>query len=400
MSFGLHFVTTTPWDWISTAIVFGGGVAMALPDYWRFRKSERLKVVSRVKATLTERGDFKNIFANIISCWIIFFVGYYIMRFMWQLLVKAAFVINKFATVRLIRSWWPHVVDWARPRFGRTGGVRLLDYLWKHLIADAKPFQFGLKIALGGATVYAISFGLVFWFRGVGRSPRSDIRTAEKVTLTGLVAGFSFIRGSIAGLLAGAVLGIVPAILLGWGHGVFGKSEHHIASAGQFWPIAPLIGLIVGGVTANLRKVSVVEKTYPNHGLWLSLRNTLLIWLVVGSVASLVIWGYAILAIGSATATLQDALFLGSVVGMLVGFGYGGLDFLYHLTLRCILALEGLAPFRQYVPFLDNVTHLGFLRRMGGGYMFLHGSLRDIFRLAPLIKAGERSRAHRKTKIS
>jgi hypothetical protein len=127
------------------------------------------------------------------------------------------------------------------------------------------------------------------------------------------------------------------------------------------------------------RKVSVIEKTYPNQGVWLSLRNTVLIWLVVGGASSSVIWAYAILLSGRPSATLQDSLFFGSVIGMLIGFAYGGLDVVYHIALRFILFLKRLAPLINYATFLDNATYLGFLRRVGSGYMFLHGSLREQF---------------------
>lgn len=289
-------------------------------------QSEIILSVVRVVFSRAERGDFKNILANIIFCWPVFF-----------------------------------------------GGAMLMSRVLPSL------FRFDTYTAVSGAAIYAISFGLVFWFRGVARSPRSDIRTPEKVTLTGFAAGFSLFRGSVSGMVSGAILGIFPALLVGLNNYGWIHRKGEWVSAIQFWPISILIGFIVGAVTGNLRKVSVIEKTYPNQGLWLSLRNTVLIWLVVGGCSSVAIWVYAILFIGSPSATLQDALLWGSVVGMLVAFGYGGLDFLYHITLRFILSLKGFAPFGQYTTFLDNMTHLGFLRKVGGGYMFLHGSLRKQF---------------------
>src|SRR5437660_1675706 len=82
------------------------------------------------------------------------------------------------------------------------------------------------------------------------------------------------------------------------------------------------------------------------QGVWLSLRNTGLIWLVVWSFSSIAIWIYAIFKIGQVTATFHYCLFLGCVIGMLVGCGYGGLDVIYHIALRFILYWKGLAPFR------------------------------------------------------
>lgn len=387
--FGLHFVSDKPWDWIIITIIFGGGFAMALPDYLRFRKHD---IDTRLKTTLTERGDVKNLLGNVLFCWPAFFCGALLMKYLKQWLwikvfYSAVFVIRLHSFDVLANYLGPKIVSWVSSFAGQSGSALVLEEIWPRLLPKEGLFAFDIKTALSGATIYAISFGLVFWFRGVGRSPRSDIRTAEKITLTGFVTGMSVLRGILGGMALGAILGFVPALLAAFEYDplfpttktISWTETHYYVSGLQLWVMAILIGLIVGFVTSNLRKVSVIERTYPNHGLWLSLRNTVLIWLVVGGGCSLVIWIYAILLIGSPSATIQDALFLGSVVGMLVAFGYGGLDFLYHITLRCMLSRKGLAPLLQYATFLDNVTHLGFLRRMGGGYTFLHKTLRDVF---------------------
>jgi hypothetical protein len=356
MSFGLGFVVSeTPFDWMFIAIIFGG-LTMALSDYFRFRKSERDNLITAVKATTTERGDVKrgdlrSISKNVALCGAVFVAGAILMRIAWPKILPLIPV-----------SHWP---------------------AW---FPAHEFFTFGPWTALSGATVYGISFGLIFWFRGLSRSPRSDIRTAEKVTFT-LSKLWS---GAWRGALVGFGFGVIPTILVGlMDHGwLYGKRGW--IPALYFLPIPVLIGLIVGPVTSGLGKVSVIEKSYPNQGVRLSLRNTILVWLVVGGSAGILIWLYAALftyllirpgvTVYEALAiTLQDAVFHGAVVGMLFGLAYGGLDVVYHLTLRVLLALKGLAPLIFLHQFLDNTASIGFLRRVGGGYMFLHLSLREQF---------------------
>ncbi len=63
------------------------------------------------------------------------------------------------------------------------------------------------------------------------------------------------------------------------------------------------------------------------------------------------------------------------ILGILV---YGGLDVIKHYTLRLILWWKGYAPL-NYVRFLDYATKLIFLRKVGGGYIFIHRMLMEHF---------------------
>jgi hypothetical protein len=236
---------------------------------------------------------------------------------------------------------------------------------------------YGFLGALRGATVYAIAFGAVFWIRG-DMSASSDIRTADKLKLTR-----NWYKGLIPGAIAGAALGAFLAVVVRFTVPIIvGTQADSSNPVTVFW-LSIIIGTIVGAVTRGLDKVSVIEKSYPNQGVWLSLRNTGLIWLVVWFSSSAVIWIYAIYQIRQVTATFQDCLFYGCVIGMLVSCGYGGLDVIYHVTIRFLLYWKGLAPFRRYAPFLNDMTVLFFLKKAGSGYTFQHGSVRSEFTAFP-----------------
>ena len=89
-------------------------------------------------------------------------------------------------------------------------------------------------------------------------------------------------------------------------------------------------------------------------------------------------------------AGLVDGIAIGIVDGIVIGvlammvwgiptaLWFGGLDVIQHYTLRFILWRTGQLPFRL-VPFLDYCVERIFLRRVGGGYIFIHRHLMEYF---------------------
>ena len=78
-------------------------------------------------------------------------------------------------------------------------------------------------------------------------------------------------------------------------------------------------------------------------------------------------------------------------LALLLGFGYGvtgglgcglfigrGNSIILHFTLRAVLARTNRLPWRL-VPFLDYCVERIFLRRVGGGYIFVHRLLQEHF---------------------
>jgi WD40 repeat protein len=59
-------------------------------------------------------------------------------------------------------------------------------------------------------------------------------------------------------------------------------------------------------------------------------------------------------------------------------FGYGGMEVINHFTLRYILWRKKLAPWR-YDRFLEDMKNAVLVKRVGGGYIFLHRILQDYF---------------------
>jgi hypothetical protein len=66
-------------------------------------------------------------------------------------------------------------------------------------------------------------------------------------------------------------------------------------------------------------------------------------------------------------------------LGISAGLAYGGLAALQQKRLHHVLTQHQLAP-TDYVHFLDYAAERNLLRKVGGGYMFVHLLLLDYFR--------------------
>lgn len=57
---------------------------------------------------------------------------------------------------------------------------------------------------------------------------------------------------------------------------------------------------------------------------------------------------------------------------------WGGITVVRHIALRSVLTLTGHMPWR-YARFLDYAAERIFLRKVGGGYIFVHRLLMEYF---------------------
>jgi hypothetical protein len=90
--------------------------------------------------------------------------------------------------------------------------------------------------------------------------------------------------------------------------------------------------------------------------------------------------------VGEVVFGLVGYLVFGLVVGLVVGLAFGvvfglfggGATCLRHIVLRLGLIRNGSTPW-NYVRFLDYAAERMLLRKVGGGYTFLHRMLLDHF---------------------
>jgi hypothetical protein len=189
---------------------------------------------------------------------------------------------------------------------------------------------------------------------------------------------FGAINGAIASLL-GLPLDMVHGRL-----GLFYIIMAVLASASG----AALAGLVLGGMVGD----RLDAQTRPNQGIRRSVRSALRVWLLFGLTAAPM---GAILSVLITTLLANDAslradvfFWIGGivpsalvawvVVGMIGALAFGGYAVLSHIALRWILWRSGAVPL-DYVRFLDYAVERVFLRKVGGGYIFVHRLLMEHF---------------------
>jgi hypothetical protein len=71
-------------------------------------------------------------------------------------------------------------------------------------------------------------------------------------------------------------------------------------------------------------------------------------------------------------------LICGVIVGLIVGLNRGGSAVIKHYALRLSLWRNGYTPL-NFIKFLDHCARLIFLKKVGGGYIFIHRMLLEYF---------------------
>ncbi len=151
-----------------------------------------------------------------------------------------------------------------------------------------------------------------------------------------------------------------------------------------------IFGLLVGGVGAGLRKNELVEsRVQPNDGIRKSARNALRTMSFFGvagiaiSVAVLLSSAAVNINIGDGFRAVMNAVIVGLAGGMAAGLVMGGSDaVIKHLVLRLLLARDPRIPL-NLARRLDHAANLILLRKVGGGYMFIHRYLLEYFAQLP-----------------
>ena len=121
------------------------------------------------------------------------------------------------------------------------------------------------------------------------------------------------------------------------------------------------------------------EKTIvPNQGIWKSLKNTMVfgfVGAIIGTVAAI---GMRFMMFQNSPDTLL-ALLIYCVPYYALWLGFLSLGACNkHFILRVILYFKGYIPW-NYTRFLDYAAERIFLRKVGGGYIFIHRMLMEHF---------------------
>jgi hypothetical protein len=185
--------------------------------------------------------------------------------------------------------------------------------------------------------------------------------------------GIGFIIGIFNALIYLLILAIANKKLI-----ILDVNLQYIMTIGLYFAlIGGLIGSIVGGLVGK----ELEAKTSPNQGIRRSLWNAIRTGLCVEAVV------ISFLGIASGLGEgpgnkLINGLLAGVVEGLNFGLAsaliYGGYACISHFALRFILWRSGDIPW-NYGHFLDYCTERIFLRKVGGGYIFIHRMLMEYF---------------------
>lgn len=227
--------------------------------------------------------------------------------------------------------------------------------------------------------VTRIPFGLVWALLFAARvrvpAARTDIRAVEAIAWSWRRAAIGSLAGFALGLLFS--LGIYVAY-----QPLFSGDDPRPWTYPVLLPISyAIVGFLFGGLTTK----TVESKTAPNQGMRLSLDNARFSGLLIACVTGI---GTIVYFLGppiyfddplpSIGDTVTFTLLVCGYFGLLAALWFGGLDFIYHATLERCLARAGVLP-RPLVAFLEQMSKLALLQRVGGGYIFLHRLLLDHF---------------------
>ncbi len=215
-----------------------------------------------------------------------------------------------------------------------------------------------------GALVGALIFGPFYNFTFGKGITEEDILPIETIGWSWVAAWDALRKGFRQswkeGLVLGLMVGFLTAINKGWLEG--------LGTFALFFLTYPFLSLFFD-IHKGIRYEELRVRVTPNQGIYQSLKNSI----IVGSIAAFVISIPAWLATRS-----KEAVLFGLLVGFLLWVLYGGLAIVQHSTLRVLLFINGRIPL-DWERFLDYASERVFLRKVGGGFIFIHRLLLEYF---------------------
>jgi hypothetical protein len=237
-------------------------------------------------------------------------------------------------------------------------GAKQLELKYRLMIFVCRAILIGsLFSAWGTDPFFGFSTGLISSLVISGLYDGSEIKLVEVINWSWKKFTSIFIIGIIFGGCFGWLLGkdeffgmfpLGTRMFLGFGTGII---------SGLFF-----------GVINSVRTVPLAQTVYVGQKIYSSIRNSSFIFILTGLIISI---GFGLIA------NLKGIL-PGLVVGIICGLYFGGFSIIKHYLLRLTIYLNDLLPWKL-VPFLDHCVDLIFLRRVGGGYIFVHRLLMEHF---------------------
>jgi serine/threonine protein kinase/DNA polymerase III delta prime subunit len=259
-------------------------------------------------------------------------------------------------------------------------GRELYSYQSSNLYTSSgyRGLQALLILGILSIASFAIVYGLIDGLLSRRRHWREcDIRVADSIQWSWWALARLLMTGLIVGIFSGASAGLLLYLIefLAQGHP---PDSYSLVPGIFFGALAGMfIALMVGGAVS--REVDI--RTRPNQGIWRTARNAIRSGLIRGA-----IFGGIVAVIHLLTwqgmpfepPDVNGAVTLLIVIALAVAFLFGGMAVIKHVIMRLILARSRDLPLNM-ARFLDYASDTILLRKVGGGYVFIHRMLLEHF---------------------
>jgi len=238
-------------------------------------------------------------------------------------------------------------------------------------------FRFWWELGSMGGFFAAMSFGILFFLSYNRHFLTDDIQTVENFRWSPRKALKGGTYGAIWGIAIGGIVASVHKFtsqIHPLFQPIYKADANVVLIMSLTWAlILGLGGVVFGGVEGSFQS----SKTRPNQGIRLSLKNSLILGFVGVGLGTMVLGFTMFLLQANDNELLANSLF-GIYWGIIGFLWYGGFDVVKHYSLRFILWRTHALPW-NYAAFLDYAAERIFLRKVGGGYIFVHRLLLEYF---------------------
>jgi DNA polymerase III delta prime subunit len=289
---------------------------------------------------------------------------------------------------RLQHGWLQKKLRWAVDACSES----FFGFVFGVITAGAPLIVFNDGKMIIWGLFFGLLLGLIMGIRALTSSRKArDITCVETVRWSWPGIRWNLVR---RGVMIGMILGLVSGLAVAFF--AFRKTGQYFMLlagplGGLFMGLMLGVAILIGSLLGELlsfffdRGLTFPEldiRTVPNEGIIRSARNAflgLLLGLLVGPGLGLL---YA-LQVWSRGGNVLPAVRFGALygtffVGAAFGMRAGGEACFKHYSLRLLLILSGSTPW-NYVKFLNYASDSILLRKVGGGYMFLHRMLLEWF---------------------
>ena len=257
----------------------------------------------------------------------------------------------------------------------------------------------------GNELTWGIAEGVLFWLLGalgfglvdgLLSIQMTEIRPVETLAWSWAKMGRNLMKytffGLVGSLLFALLIGLVSTLYI-WiaarPVNLFSAFPYALSTAGYALLVTPFVTItsgLLGGLTGGFSGeiLDVRNLITPNQGIRHSARHGLLVGVVAALIGFLVgvVFGGGDSWIRNPQALLSTSLTFGLIIGistgLISGLRGGGIACLEHLALRLLLWESKSIPW-NYPRFLDYAAERILLRKVGGGYIFIHRLLLEYF---------------------